>query len=297
MQILHSLRHNLLYIRQEINNIMTFADIGDWVTQSTSLFSNTTIISIYMLEIKPIALAVLAMFISWRGIEIALGRNTKPISDTLIELIVWSIVWSMAFNLGNWLQEIQQMMNNVYEGVGGGKGFFVKLDDWSNELAKISSVISKKDSTPIVQIKALLTTFIIGLATIIIVIPSLVIITTSYFIVQILIAIAPFMILSYIFPSIRQLYDNWIRLFLTNVLILLLISIFQNALLDKIKSYLAQVLNDANTNVITDSSMIASSISIFIMAVFFSTLISICVPLAKALTGSFQTLTRSKGKI
>jgi len=297
MQILHSLRHNLLYIRQEINNIMTFADIGDWVTESTSLFSNTTIISIYMLEIKPIALAVLAMFISWRGIEIALGRNTKPISDTLIELIVWSIVWSMAFNLGNWLQEIQQMMNNVYEGVGGGKGFFVKLDDWSNELAKISSVISKKDSTPIVQIKALLTTFIIGLATIIIVIPSLVIITTSYFIVQILIAIAPFMILSYIFPSIRQLYDNWIRLFLTNVLILLLISIFQNALLDKIKSYLAQVLNDANTNVITDSSMIASSISIFIMAVFFSTLISICVPLAKALTGSFQTLTRSKGKI
>jgi len=276
---------------------MTFADIGDWVTESTSLFSNTTIISIYMLEIKPIALAVLAMFISWRGIEIALGRNTKPISDTLIELIVWSIVWSMAFNLGNWLQEIQQMMNNVYEGVGGGKGFFVKLDDWSDELAKISSVISKKDSTPIVQIKALLTTFIIGLATIIIVIPSLVIITTSYFIVQILIAIAPFMILSYIFPSIRQLYDNWIRLFLTNVLILLLISIFQNALLDKIKSYLAQVLNDANTNVITDSSMIASSISIFIMAVFFSTLISICVPLAKALTGSFQTLTRSKGKI
>ena len=276
---------------------MTFADIGDWVTQSTSLFSNTTIISIYMLEIKPIALAVLAMFISWRGIEIALGRNTKPISDTLIELIVWSIVWSMAFNLGNWLQEIQQMMNNVYEGVGGGKGFFVKLDVWSDELAKISSVISKKDSTPIVQIKALLTTFIIGLATIIIVIPSLVIITTSYFIVQILIAIAPFMILSYIFPSIRQLYDNWIRLFLTNVLILLLISIFQNALLDKIKSYLAQVLNDANTNVITDSSMIASSISIFIMAVFFSTLISICVPLAKALTGSFQTLTRSKGKI
>jgi len=276
---------------------MTFADIGDWVTESTSLFSNTTIISIYMLEIKPIALAVLAMFISWRGIEIALGRNTKPISDTLIELIVWSIVWSMAFNLGNWLQEIQQMMNNVYEGVGGGKGFFVKLDVWSDELAKISSVISKKDSTPIVQIKALLTTFIIGLATIIIVIPSLVIITTSYFIVQILIAIAPFMILSYIFPSIRQLYDNWIRLFLTNVLILLLISIFQNALLDKIKSYLAQVLNDANTNVITDSSMIASSISIFIMAVFFSTLISICVPLAKALTGSFQTLTRSKGKI
>lgn len=151
MQILHSLRHNLLYIRQEINNIMTFADIGDWVTESTSLFSNTTIISIYMLEIKPIALAVLAMFISWRGIEIALGRNTKPISDTLIELIVWSIVWSMAFNLGNWLQEIQQMMNNVYEGVGGGKGFFVKLDDWSNELAKISSVISKKDSTPIVR--------------------------------------------------------------------------------------------------------------------------------------------------
>jgi len=130
---------------------MTFADIGDWVTESTSLFSNTTIISIYMLEIKPIALAVLAMFISWRGIEIALGRNTKPISDTLIELIVWSIVWSMAFNLGNWLQEIQQMMNNVYEGVGGGKGFFVKLDDWSNELAKISSVISKKDSTPIVR--------------------------------------------------------------------------------------------------------------------------------------------------
>ena len=27
---------------------MTFADIGDWVTESTSLFSNTTIISIYM---------------------------------------------------------------------------------------------------------------------------------------------------------------------------------------------------------------------------------------------------------
>ena len=270
----------------------TFETIGNYVTKSTDLFSNTTIVNTYMGQLKPVALIILTLFMLWRTIQIMSGSNQKPVNDTLIELLVWSIVWSLAFNVGGWLQEIQTMMNHVYEWVGGGKGFFKDLDTWADMLGDISDNIAKKDSNWLTgtSIKAAISVLIIATAMVIMVLPSLLIVTISYFIIQILVAIAPFMILSYIFPSIKQLFVNWIELFLTNVLILLLISLFKGALLQKILSYLGRVESDAAGSVITNSNMITSSVNILLMTLFFSTLILVSVPLAKALSGSFKNI-------
>jgi len=77
----------------------TFETIGNYVTKSTDLFSNTTIVNTYMGQLKPVALIILTLFMLWRTIQIMSGSNQKPVNDTLIELLVWSIVWSLAFNV------------------------------------------------------------------------------------------------------------------------------------------------------------------------------------------------------
>lgn len=273
----------------------TFSKIGSYVINSTDLFSNTTIIHTYMHDIKPVAIIILTIFILWRLMEILLGSNKKPTSEILIEVLIWSIVWSLAFNVGGWLQDIQKTMNDVYEWVGGGKGFFKDLDTWWDILSTISSEIYTKDSSHFAKIRGGITVLLIGLAMIGLILPSLIIVTISYFTVQILVALSPFMILSYIFPSIKNLFHNWIELFLTNVLILLLISIFKNALLQKILHYLKGTATDAAGTIINESNMITASINILLMAAFFSILIVSSVPIAKALTRSFNTMGLGKG--
>jgi len=152
-----------------------FSDIGDYVIHSTDLFSGTTIVTTYMQQLKPVAVSVLIMFMLWKVSEVMIGSTKKPVADIMMELIVWSIVFSIAFNAGGWLDMTQNAMKGAYTWVGGGHGFFSDLDKWWDILSSISSDVFKKDTTPLVKVKGLLCIAIVSTAMVVLTLPTLMI--------------------------------------------------------------------------------------------------------------------------
>jgi len=271
----------------------TFHKLGVTLENLSNLFSSSTIVQNYMTQIKPVAIIVLTIFILWRIIQIMSGSNKKPVNDVLIEVLIWAIVWNLAFDIGGWVHKIQAMMNEIYKWAGGGVGFFDNLDIWSAKFQELAGDLYAKDKSTFVKAEGILAVILVILSMILLIVVPLVIIAVSSVAVQILIVLAPFMILSIIFPSIKQLFDNWIELFLTNVLIVILISIFQDSLVTKILSFLNLALSKSEDAAV--GQIVMTGVNLLMLTTFYTAIILTSVPLAKALTGSFKTMGLGKG--
>jgi len=268
-----------------------FHDKGAMLLDTISLFDSTVTAS-YMADLKPIATTVLAIFLIWRLIEHLLGSSTKPIANVMIEVMIWAIVWIFAFNGGGYLNAVQNGMNEAFTWAGGGIGFFDNLDNWAIKLQSASDTIYKMDSDYF-KLQGILAQFIIMLgAFILTVVPFGIIIFTSLG-AQILIMLAPFMILSLLFPTVKEMFYNAVGIFVTLLLIVLMISIIQKSLVSKIDHFV-----DGMTATIAaggDTSITSIAINILILCLIYTLLMYASVPIGKAIGGKVHGMGIGKG--
>jgi len=268
-----------------------FHDLGTMLLDTTTLFDSTVTAS-YMSDLKPIATTVLAIFLIWRIIEYLLGSSTKPIANVMIEVLVWAIVWVFAFNGGGYLDSVQKGMNEAFTWAGGGIGFFDNLDNWAIKLQSASETIYKMDSDYF-KLQGILAQFIIMLgAFILTVVPFGIIIFTSLG-VQILIMMAPFMILSLLFPTIKEMFYNAVGMFVTLLVIVLMISLIQKSLVSKIDYFVNGVT--ATISAGGDTSITSIAINILILCLIYTLLMYASVPIGKAIGGKVHGMGIGKG--
>ena len=261
-----------------------FHDKGTMLLDMISLFDSTVTAS-YMADLKPIATTILAIFLIWRLMQHMLGSTTKPIADVMLEVSVWAIIWVFAFNGGGYLDAVQNGMNEVFTWAGGGIGFFDNLDNWSIKLQSASDTIYKMDSDYF-KLQGLLAQSIIMLGAFIMTIVPFAIIIFASIGVQIVIMLAPFMILSLLFPAIKKMFYNGVGVFLTLILTVLIISIIQKSLLSKIDKFVDGVVATIASG--GDTSITSIAINVLILCLIYTVLLYASVPIAKALSGMAQ---------
>jgi len=269
-----------------------FHDKGVMLLDTISLFDSTVTAS-YMADLRPIAATVLAIFLIWRLIEHLLGSSTKPIADVMIEVMIWAIIWIFAFNGGGYLDAVQNGMNEAFTWAGGGIGFFDNLDNWAIKLQSASDTIYKMDSDYF-KLQGILAQFIIMLgAFVLTVVPFGIIIFTSLG-AQILVMLAPFMILSLLFPTVKEMFYNAVGIFVTLLLTVLMISIIQKSLVSKIDHFV-----DGMTASIAaggDTSITSLAINILILCLIYTLLMYASVPIGKAIGGKVHGMGIGKGE-
>ena len=270
-----------------MNKIGFFEEKGSLLLDMVNLF-DASVTTSYMLTLKPIAATVLAIFLFWRVIQIMMGSNTKPIADVLIEVLVWAIVWAFAFNGGGYLDMVQKGMNEVFAWSGGGKGFFRNLDTWYESLVRASEIFYAKDHSEYVKFQGVVAQIIIIFGSIILAIIPFFIIIASNMLMEIIIMLAPFLILSLIFPALKTMFYNGLGLFLRVTLTMLIISIIQKSFQSKINKFVVESAKSASTS--SDFTIIGSAILILVMCAIYGGLLYSAVPIAKVISGSISNI-------
>jgi len=268
-----------------------FHEMGAAFFEKTSLF-DATLTSSLMQDLRPIAATILGIFLIWRVSQVMLGSNRKPIVDVSIEVIIWAIIWGFAFN-STYLNMVTTGMNEVYKWAGGGIQFFDNLDQWWDKLFKIADNLYDKDDSLIFPGRGVFALGIVILAAIIITgVPFLVIILTSIFL-QILVLVAPFMLLSLIYPTLQKMFFNWVEQFLFVVLTVLIISLIQNALVSKVTQALNVFLSKSTTA--PTGHIVADATIILMTCLLYAAIMALAVPLAKAISGSYRSIGFGQG--
>ena len=263
-----------------------FHDIGANFFEKTSLF-DTAAASSMIADLKPVAAAVLAIFLIWRFIEVMIGSTKKPLEDTALEVMIWAIIWGFVFEV-HYLSLVTDAMNEIYKWAGGGIGFFDNLDKWWEKLMKIADTLYAKDDSYVFPAQGVFALFIVGLAALIITgVPLIVVILSSLF-MQLLIMIAPFMLLSLIFPAVRKMFYNWVEYYLFVVLTVLFISLIQKTMITKIDGLLNDYVNIA-TNA-DKGAIVGDSAILLLICVLFAVIMALAVPLARAISGASKSI-------
>jgi len=110
------------------------------------------------------------------------------------------------------------------------------------------------------------------------------IILVSTLIINVLVALAPFMILALIFPSLRKTFYNWVELLLTIFLVVLIISIIQKSLTPIIDTFTSGIINTANKA--GSGSVTGEAVDILITCGVYAVLFLVAVPIAKSIGGA-----------
>ena len=258
-----------------------FTALGNKILDFNKLIDPSVAAS-YLNDLRPIATTILAIFLFWRFIQIMMGSNKKPLPDVALEVMVWAIIWGFVFN-SSYLNMVQSGINEVYSYFGGGIKFFNNLDNWWEKLYKTGEILYEKD-TDYIPFRGAFALAIVLLASLLLNMIPLFIILVSSLVINILVAIAPFMLLAFIFPSIKKTFYNWIELLLTVFLIVLIISIIQKSLIPIIDKFTNNIIATAKAS--TAGSVTGEAFEVLIVCAVYAILFLIVVPIAKTIGGS-----------
>ena len=186
-------------------------------------------------------------------------------------------------------------MNEVFTWAGGGKEFFKNLDIWYENLSTAGSTLYHLDKSKYVPIQGAIAQSIVMVGGVIISAIPFFIIVASSLAIQIVVMLAPFMILSLLFPITKKTFSNWLEQFMQLVFVVLIISLLQKGFNAKIAEFSTDALKIVNNGGKLD--VLATSMQMLIMCIIFGGLLYSSVPIARSITGVWHNMGIGKGGI
>ncbi|WP_270985562.1 type IV secretion system protein [Campylobacter helveticus] len=189
-----------------------------------------------MVELQAIVGTLLVISITFKGIQTMAGRNQDPIRD-----IVWDIgkklfILTFILNVNGWLNLATSALDGFYEWAGGGAEFYKKLDELTVAFLKTIDVIWNKagffgGENPIVAVFVIFF-MVLGFLGIMFAFAFTIInatITNTF-----LIIVLPLALFCLMYDFTKQAFNQWFNMFMSNIILLLLMSIFSEFLIKNI---------------------------------------------------------------
>ena len=192
-------------------------------TKLTEIFSHFSIDSMapYMLGLKSFLVLYLAVLISYKGYLVLAGRYPNPVRTLIYEMIIWSMIVTVAFNINNWWTLVSESIDGIHLWAGGGTDLYNEMDALATKtstLADICTDISSFFEDPFIYL-LIWGGFLLAAVGI-----TFILIGTT-FTLKLLILVAPLAIAALLFGWIKNIFTNWLILFISNTLTVILVGI------------------------------------------------------------------------
>ena len=264
-----------------------FEDKGAMLLNVIKLF-DPSVTDSYMGDLRPLAVTGIGIYFLWLMIPLLLGKGEGRAEDALSKILVWSIVFAFAFNGSGYLDMVQNGMNEIFTWSGGGKGFFKNLDTWYASLSTAGETFYEMDKSKYVKFQGAIAQIIILIGAMVLAIIPFLIVIASSMLMQVIIMLAPFLILALVFPALKTVFYNGLGLFLRVTFAMLIISIIQKSFVSKIDSFVIAASKSASNSVNVD--LIGSSVLILVMCIVYGGMLYSAVPVSKIISGSIYSI-------
>lgn len=239
--------------------IKVFQKIGEIVERSLETIKEASI-SDKMVELQAIVGSLLVLSIMFKGFQTIAGRNQDPIRDIIWDIGKKLLILTFILNVNGWLNLATSALDGFYEWAGGGTQFYAQLDGLTYSFAKSLKVVWDKASGFDVIFAVFVMLFMtIGFLGIMIVFGFTMInatITNTFLIIAL-----PLALFCLMYDFTKQAFNQWFNMFMSNIILLLLMSAFTN--------FLTKEMSDFYTKG-TDNYFLLIFNSIFVTAVLIS---------------------------
>lgn len=220
---------------------MFFTSIGDMIEKIFDLVQLSAS-SALMNELYVLVSISITILIMYKGFQVLAGKVKAPLVDIVWDIAVKMIIISFAMNFDNWLTFVIEAMNGLNEWAGGGTNLYSTLDTLFAKTRELADIAYEKGSWGggVVALILVYLGFLIGA------LPALILIITTSFTLKVLIMVAPFMIFALFYGWLKNMFTQWLSLFFSNTLTVLIISLVFSAIITKFNAFIAYSASGLN---------------------------------------------------
>lgn len=240
-----------------------FQSIGKIVESCLKTIKEASI-SDRMIELQAIVGTLLVISIMFKGFQTIAGRNQDPIRDIIWDIGKKLFILTFVLNVNGWLNLATSALDGFYQWAGGGAQFYVKLDELTTAFLK--AVKDIWGNTGVIfgdnPIVAIFIIFFMTLGFLGIMFAFAFTIINATITNTFLIIALPLALFCLMYDFTKQAFNQWFNMFMSNIILLLFMSIFSDFLIKNIhKLYTAEI---------GDNPFMPIVVSIFLSAILIS---------------------------
>lgn len=212
-----------------------FQYIGNWITELFDFLkssSNTEVAqALSMLVGVTITIQILI-----KAYEVAAGKSSAPTQELIWDIALKMLIISVALNLNGFLDLIKLSMEELHNLMSGDKNLYAVLDEKLDTLIVLMKKIEDEsgmfDFSSIFINAILFLSFLIGL------VPSFITIVMTDITLRLLMLVAPIVIFFRAYSWGKQMFDQWLSVFFTNLLTVFMVGKLLHLFTEKYGSFI-----------------------------------------------------------
>lgn len=242
---------------------MIFQYIGNWITELFDFLkssSNTEVVQ----ALSTIVGVTITIQIMIKAYQVMAGKSQSPTQELIWDITIKILIISIALNLSGFLDAIKSAMEELHNLMSGDKNLYSVLDEKLTATMKLADIVYDEGNTLSGPFYAIIIfiSFLLGI------VPSFLIVVTTDITLRLLMLIAPIVIFFRAYSWGKQMFDQWLSTFFTNLLTVFIVGTMLNLFVDKYGSFIeaqTEGIKNVSLLMITGQTIIMSLLLFFIM--------------------------------
>lgn len=206
-----------------------FEGIGYIIENIFSTIKSASLTTKFM-QLQSVVGILIVLSIMYKGYQTLAGKAQDPIRDLVWDIARKLMILTFVMNVSGWLTASTSALNGIYEWAGGGSSFYAQFDKVAGSF--IDTLIQVWEANDwyllIIVIPIMLLSFVAIVATLFFTVISASL-TNTFLIIALPLALFCFM-----YETTRQVFVQWCNMFISNIFLLIFISVFMNFMINQI---------------------------------------------------------------
>lgn len=242
---------------------MIFQYIGNWITELFDFLkssSNTEVVQ----ALSTIVGVTITIQIMIKAYQVMAGKSQSPTQELIWDITIKILIISIALNLSGFLDAIKSAMEELHNLMSGDKNLYSVLDEKLTATMKLADIVYDEGNTLSGPFYAIIIfiSFLLGI------VPSFLTVVTTDITLRLLMLIAPIVIFFRAYSWGKQMFDQWLSTFFTNLLTVFIVGTMLSLFVNKYGDFISAQTNAVGKVDIlglTGSTLIMSLLLFFIM--------------------------------
>ncbi|MFW2579105.1 type IV secretion system protein [Aliarcobacter butzleri] len=251
-------------------------------------------------DIQPIIQAFASLFgitvtliVTLEAYQVMAGKSENPIRELVWKLASAMLIISVALNQDGFLDAIKLSFEELHYMMSGDMNLYAKLDRLYDEAINLANTTYQTSPNSFGgAILGIFCMILIYAGFIISTVPAFLIIAFSELTLKLLLMLLPIAIYSLVYKFSKQIFQQWVNMFISNALTVLIVGLLLSAVLETYTRW--QV--DLMTKITSDVDITAIALQSLIMGILLLGLVKIAKDIAEKLgTVSIEAIGSSLG--
>lgn len=209
-----------------------FQSLGEFIS-NILIFLNSSSIQTIIQALAGLFGLTVTIWIMLEAYKTMAGKSDRPTQDLIWKIVSAMLVVSVATNSNGFLDALKLAFEELHYMMSGEINLYAKLDILFVEATKLSNSIDEATPWGVEgAIVSVFCTFLIYLGFIIGVVPTFLIIAFTELSLKILLLVLPIAILGLAFGFSKQIFTQWLNMFISNALTILIVGLLMSSVID-----------------------------------------------------------------